>query len=205
MVCGSILATTNLRMWYMGADNTLYATSRDGINWEKPSLVIKPGKISCKWLGGTPPPCGWIPWRRPQKRFKFIYNVGTLKSLVLRYSPDGIHWGDVIAQSPAVGDRTTFFWNPFRGVWVFSLRDYRTDIGRFRQYRESSDLKSGIHWKEGEPVPWVSADRLDPPDPAIKLPRSYTTWMRLPTRASCSPFQHMARYGRQIHQASSET
>ena len=35
--------------------------------------------------------------------------------------PDGVHWTE-IGQSGPTGDRSTFFYNPFRRVWVFSLR-----------------------------------------------------------------------------------
>jgi hypothetical protein len=159
------------KMWYMGSDDTLYATSHDGIHWKKPSLDFKPG-TNLVQIGRRDSSTVWLDSQEkdPQKRFKFIYNVGNRNVLLLRFSPDGIHWGEVIAQSPPTGDRTTFFWNPFRGVWVFSIRDFRTDIGRCRRYLESSDLVSGIQWKEGEPVPWVGADRLDLPDPTIKVP-----------------------------------
>ena len=36
---------------------------------------------------------------------------------VLYYSADGIHWGNRIAQTGPVGDRSTAFYNPFRDVW----------------------------------------------------------------------------------------
>src|SRR5262249_15028497 len=73
------------------------------------------------------------------------------------------------------GDRTTFFWNPFRKVWVISLRaagpgESRDARGykvpgnrvRLRRYVENADLARAVQWKEDEPVFWVGADRLDP-------------------------------------------
>ena len=32
---------------------------------------------------------------------------------------------------------------------------------RIRDYFESPDLIGAMHWKEGQPVPWIGADRLD--------------------------------------------
>jgi hypothetical protein len=40
-------------------------------------------------------------------------------------SPDGIHWKPAGLPGPS-GDRTTMFYNPFRKVWVYSLRDHRS-------------------------------------------------------------------------------
>ena len=42
-------------------------------------------------------------------------------ALLLYVSPDGIHWAK-IGQTGRAGDRSTFFYNPFRKVWVFSVR-----------------------------------------------------------------------------------
>ncbi len=47
--------------------------------------------------------------------------LGTITALVLYVSPDGIHWTE-IGETGAAGDRSTFFYNPFRRVWVFSMR-----------------------------------------------------------------------------------
>jgi hypothetical protein len=85
--------------------------------------------------------------------------------LVLHVSPDGIHWSGPIASSPKCGDRSTFFFNPFRRVWVLSLRN--GGIPRARNYREHPDLVKSLAWTGPEVVPWIGADRLDPrhPDP----------------------------------------
>jgi hypothetical protein len=53
------------------------------------------------------------------------------------------------------------FRNPFRGVWVFSLRaDDLSGVRRYRRYFESREF-AGTTWTAGEPVAWTAADRLD--------------------------------------------
>lgn len=46
-------------------------------------------------------------------------------------SPDGIHWARAGHVGPG-GDNTSFFYNPFRNKWVFSIRTHRA--GRTRDY-----------------------------------------------------------------------
>ncbi len=160
------------KMWYMGGmmQATCYAESRDGVNWDKPALDVEPG-TNIVLKGHRDSSTVWLDHSEsdPQKRFKLLYaTVHPEKrfwQVVLRTSPDGIHWSDPVAASPRCGDRSTFFYNPFRKVWVLSLRN--GGIPRARNYREHSDLLKAFQWEEMEVVPWVGADRLDPrnPDP----------------------------------------
>ncbi len=53
-------------------------------------------------------------------------------ALVLSVSPDGIHWTELGTTGHA-GDRSTFFYNPFRRVWVFSLRGNQYPGGGHQQ------------------------------------------------------------------------
>src|SRR5207247_7887179 len=96
----------------------------------------------------------------PAARYKMsIYN-GSEGALQLFTSRDGIHWTPKAASGPT-GDRTTFFFNPFRKRWVFSLReDVLTRRGR--RYREGRNFLEAAHWRQGEPAFWVSADSDDP-------------------------------------------
>jgi hypothetical protein len=80
-------------------------------------------------------------------------------------SPDGVHWAER-GTLPEAGDNTTMFYNPFRKKWVISIRLYRGG-GRARNYRESSDFLSAIHWDKSESVPWAGTDVLDTPEPAV--------------------------------------
>jgi hypothetical protein len=164
------------KAWYVSGPATLYATSKDGVHWEKPQLDVEPGTnivhkarrdSSTVWLD--------LEEKDPSRRYKFAYSNGNEKPVSLYYSADGIHWGSEVARSLPAGDRTTVFWNPFRKVWVISLRDsgpgapgnaqrYKIPGNRvrLRSYIENPDLAAAIKWKESEPVKWVGADRLDP-------------------------------------------
>lgn len=179
------------KMWYRGEGAVLYATSHDGVHWDKPLLDVKPGTnaveiskhdSSTVWLDADE--------KDPRRRYKMGYSQGHNHPFVLFESADGIHWGQPVAKSIPTSDRVTFFKNPFRNVWVFSLRDhdwvptsgsarvrdqapekYRDYIGRFRRYWESPEFATGANWKAGEAAPsnprlaapaWAMADRLDP-------------------------------------------
>jgi len=153
------------KMWYEGGWtlSTCYATSKDGIHWEKPSLdVVEPG-TNVVILHRRDSAIVWLDHDEadPQRRYKSF--AVTLKSgcrLWLRYSPDGISWSEPVATSPGVGDRTTVFYNPFRKVWVGSIRS----PGRARRYSEHPDSRILVEKLPGN-VPWTGADRLDPRNP----------------------------------------
>jgi len=158
------------KMWYMGgySQNTCLALSRDGIEWTRPSLDVVPGtnitmsmhRDSCTvWLD--------LEERDPSRRYK----MGSWydKYLLLYESGDGVHWRE-IGRSGAAGDRTTFFYNPFRKVWVFSIRDMTPANARFRRYVESSDFERGAAWSKNGPVEWVAADTDDPRRPEYNVP-----------------------------------
>ena len=158
------------KMWYMGGykENTCYATSQDGIHWDKPKLdiiagtnVVKNGDrdSSTTWLDHNEP--------NPARRFKMAsWHDYYLEQFV---SPDGIHWTKT-GNSGFAGDRTTFFYNPFRGVWVFSLRSDQHASIRHRLYRETPDFVGGTRWTRDEPVMWVAADLADPKRAEYNVP-----------------------------------
>src|SRR5262245_39754486 len=163
-------------MWYMGGHTraTCYATSEDGIRWDKPALDVKPGTNIVQaeprdsvtvWLDHAE--------KDPKRRFKLARSWRVDKKmwgLWLYASADGIHWGDPVATSGPCGDRTTIFYNPFRKVWVYSLRGDDKKMGRVPHYWEHADLIAGTKWMAGEPVPWIGADRLDPRREDLKTP-----------------------------------
>ncbi|MCD6351309.1 MAG: glycosyl hydrolase family 32 [Armatimonadetes bacterium] len=156
------------KMWYMGgyARATCYAFSRDGLHWEKPELDVVPGTNIVE----TTPRDSNVVWLDlqapdPAQRYKMVVYPHPERSgaLDVFYSADGIHWGKPVARTGPCGDRTTAFFNPFRQVWVYSLREYIREggIGRCRRYWECKDLVSGAQWQAGEPPLWVGADDLD--------------------------------------------
>ena len=165
------------KLWYeAGWLTTLaYATSRDGLHWERPSLDVKPG------TNQVLPPDLWydsgnvVPdWdaKDSQQRYKLFFRKpgGNVSGMSLT-SADGIHWTNRVATG-VCGDRSTMFYNPFRKKWVYSLRaGFR---GRSRDYWECDDFLAGAKWKPEDPVHWAAADRDDPKDPAIKrVPQLY--------------------------------
>jgi hypothetical protein len=61
------------------------------------------------------------------------------------------------------------FWNPFRKVWVYSLR-HGWGVPRARRYWEVKDLLAGPQWTAiSEPPMWLIADKLDPPREDLKV------------------------------------
>lgn len=166
------------KIWYMGGyvRSTCYATSVDGLRWDKPILDVQPGTnivhttrrdSATVWLD--------LEERDPRRRYKlFIYaHPGGARALSIYFSPDGIHWGEQVARSGPTGDRTTVFYNPFRKRWVYNLREYfppPKGVGRCRRYWESADVIAGVKWQAAEPALWVGADSLDARRDDLKTP-----------------------------------
>lgn len=161
------------KLWYRSDPGTLYATSRDGVHWDKPELDVRPG-TNIVHRGYRDSSTVWLDLEEsdPERRYKFLYSSGHMMPLKLHFSSDGIHWGEPVASSGPASDRSTFFYNPFREVWVLSLRDHdwtpaeKTPnpdyIGRLRKYWEHEDLVEAINFRPEDPKLWTMADRLDP-------------------------------------------
>lgn len=158
------------KMWYMGGYTaaTCYATSTDGIRWDKPELDVKPGTnivipqrrdSTTVWLD--------LEEKDPARRYKFFsYDFGG--GMGIAFSADGIHWKNA-GRASSTGDRTTVFYNPFRKVWVYGIRGGSGPYPRIRLYREHAEVLEGAKWKAGEPVFWVNADKLDPQREDLKV------------------------------------
>ena len=166
------------KMWYMGGycASTCYATSKDGIHWEKPNLDVRPGSnivdpaprdSTTVWLD--------LPEKAPARRYKLARSYKDGKwTLSLHFSPDGIHWSQAVSRRQTRGDRNTLFYNPFRKVWVFSIREAAAFGGvtsqmRCRRYWEDPDVIKGADWPAGAPPLWIGADRLDPRRPELDV------------------------------------
>ena len=115
----------------------------------------------------------WLDLNEPHlpERFKMAMFNGSHKGLLFYTSPDGVHWA-AAGESGHSGDRSTMFYNPFRCVWGFSLRDdLLPGFGkRYRRYWETRKFGSGGGWQANEPVLWTAADRLDPERPEYHVP-----------------------------------
>lgn len=173
------------KLWYMAAAYgcTAYATSKDGLQWEKPVLGVRPRTNIVLLSTQRDSTTVWLDHEAadPAQRWKFFqFNRDSYMGSV-HTSPDGIHWSAPV-WTGYCADRTTFFYNPFRRKWVFSVRDeafkgpwdYKSrpvkPIGRSRRYVEADDFIQGAkwpdfaggrEWRPGEPVHWVASDRLD--------------------------------------------
>jgi hypothetical protein len=159
------------KMWYMAGywGSTAYAFSEDGIRWTKPRLDVVPGtNIVLDTPRGSTTVWLDLETADPKRRYVLFRQRQTdPPTFGLHYSHDGIHWGQEVATSGPAKDRSTMFYNPFRKTWVFSLKDDNRN-GRMRRYRESREPAAGMGWKRFDPIPWVSADRLDPQRSDIK-------------------------------------
>lgn len=170
------------KMWYEAGwlYRMAYATSKDGIHWERPNLDVEPGTniivpnivsdSSTVWLDHET--------KDPSQRFKmFLRSPNSIPGSTERFnygfcmvSPDGIHWSNPVKTGPC-GDRSTIFYNPFREKWVYSIRNSgnvsKCPIGRYRLYHEDSDFLRGAAWTKESIGFWTGADYLDRPDPQI--------------------------------------
>ena len=107
------------KMWYMAGkrEHTALATSADGINWHKPSYDVLAGTNVVMLANGRDSNTVWLDHFEtdPSKRFKMMWWRSNLR---FESSSDGIHWGGAQSLTGKTGDRTTFFYNPFRSKWV---------------------------------------------------------------------------------------
>lgn len=149
-------AEGKFKLWYLTGGYavgkrfcTAYAESTDGRNWIKPQLDIVPGTNlvdTCERDASTV----WLDKQEidPIKRYKF-FNVerniaNNSWQFVLKYSSDGIHWTKGVAQSGDILDRSSAFYNPFRGVWCLSLRHKTAVSARSRAYLESDTAEDAV-------------------------------------------------------------
>jgi hypothetical protein len=152
------------KMWYMAGTALFfaYATSDDGVHWERPKLDV--ARYGDNVLSIEPiqrdSSTVWLDLEEtdPARRFKLMYYRSGLQ---MRVSPDGIHWSESLGSPGGSSDRNTFFYNPFRKVWVYSIRGSAGGVGRCRFYGESP--KFGVKlWDSFRDLPkWACADRLD--------------------------------------------
>jgi hypothetical protein len=167
------------KMWYLAGygASTCLALSHDGITWEKPSLDAVQKGTNMVHKNPRDSNTVWLDQfaADPAQRYKMAYWHDHLLTLVT--SPDGVHWTER-GQTGRTGDRSTFFFNPFRRQWVFSLRaDQFADLsqtGRYRKYWETPDFMKAIDWGGRAPVAWVKSDSADPNRADGGRPELYT-------------------------------
>ena len=161
------------------------AVSADMIHWQRPELGLASGNAllpqGLRWTGpqlktGGSDNCVWLDLnaRSPAERIKFITcwlhvpkeqrPQGFMHSL---HVSDGKTWSDAVPTTIAADDYCSFFYNPFREKWCFSIKR-GTSRGRSRYYLEDADFLHGADWSQA--VYWTNADKLDAPEPAGRYP-----------------------------------
>ncbi len=162
------------KIWYHAGwfHGTALAVSRDGVVWERPRLKAVPGTNLVLPLKDGVLRDGSLVWldlnaAKEEERFKmFLYERwrggegGSVFS-----SPDGVSWR-LRGKTGPCGDNTSFYFDPFRQKWVYSVRGGMEGFGRVRLRLEREDFFD-CQWSEGEPAPWLACDEFDAPDPAI--------------------------------------
>jgi hypothetical protein len=176
------------KMWYLAGAGilkdenknlyTCYAESKDGKKWIKVNNDVYPNTnivdtfnrdAATIWLDKFE--------KDPVKRYK-MFNVESRPSdrrwqYILKYSIDGIHWSNGIAQSGDIHDRSTAFYNPFRGIWCLSMRSPTSVSFRSRTYLENADPEVAVSMahriRQGIPdknvVYWITPDGKEPHNP----------------------------------------
>ncbi len=148
------------------------ATSPDLIHWTRPKLTAENDNVLIR--RSVQDNCVWLdldPTHRDERIKVSEYLRGKASPSPERWgnfftSPDGLNWSDpipVIGKTFRTGDYCSFFKNPFRDVWVYSIKRQAGPLGRHRYYHESVDFRRGADWNNA--VFWTGADRLDDPEP----------------------------------------
>lgn len=172
------------KMWYEAGwmQDSAYAESKDGINWERPIINKIEGnnRILSYLISDSTTVFLDHFTDNPKERFKMFLrpsNTPAVKKGFCMVSEDGINWG-LPVETGICGDRSTVFYNPFRKKWVYSIRSdgniAPSPIGRARYYHEHADFLKGARWNHKEIPFWTGADELDEPDPEIgDVPQLY--------------------------------
>ncbi len=131
--------------WYL-----LYATSKDGIHWDKPKLGLHKfdGSADTNIVARDTPNVGVFKDAHepdPARRYKMVYDIGLGKPRA-RFSADGLHWGEPAEMKgfgPQNGDtHNNAFWDETtrRYQWFTKLYLGERTMARF----ESEDF---LNWK----------------------------------------------------------
>lgn len=165
-----------LKLWFSGGTSLRFemARSRDGLLWERgqdkisnPSTVVPVN--DCFWLDSDA--------KDPAQRLKLLAvarakptdrHVPKVELSPLYHafytSANGARWSDAVPAGNS-SDYSSFFYNPFRKRWVYSIKSSAPPRHRVRRYAESAEFASpGVFDRS---VFWVGADKLDKPDPKI--------------------------------------
>ncbi len=141
--------------WFYG---TAYAFSTNGIDWIRPNLNAVPGTNLIIPVKGVRDSAAVVldPDATDGNRFKMLV-WSRPQGGELFVSANGMDWSPPTRWIGHTGDRSTIFYNPFRKVWVSSIRSNWHN--RSREYAESTNFLDGA--KLENRVKWMRADELD--------------------------------------------
>ena len=182
------------KMWYAAgfAGTTAYATSRDGITWERPSTASDGSNLLLRSMKGIAGNCVWIDYNAPaEQRYKMLLRLtnkqaGEYGGGKLYVSKNGILWkemtdeaGNAVETGP-MGDRSTFYFDELNNQWAFSIRDfsatgwndqYKWNGARVRLYHSGDSFYEASQWNDWKeeakgnvPEFWLKTDGSDPID-----------------------------------------
>ena len=146
------------KLWYEGGwlHTVCHATSKDGLNWERPKLDVVDGtNIVLPTNNPAWRPDSWTVVKDPDARDpEVLYKLMLHRPWaseefvpdgVCATSADGIRWR-MRHPLPPSGDRSSLFYDPFRGTWMFSLRDNWGDRRRNRSLFMTDDFSVAPEW-----------------------------------------------------------
>ena len=157
-------AAGHFQFWYTAGHrgSLATATSKDGFTWTRPKVAPDGSNILIPKARNPRNSTIWLDLDAdPAERLK----LHTVNGQKLRTSPDGLTWTPGKTAGKAA-DYSSFFHNPFRDVWVYSIKS-ENSLGRVRKYAEAKVFEEG-DWENA--VYWMNADKLDLPDPQINDP-----------------------------------
>lgn len=182
---------TGYRMWYHALSEggywNLYATSRDGLTWDKPALGLvdfqgsKQNNIVFRRTKEDHiPQVIATPWEPdPARRYKLInYDYGrtrpdhVVSGFWAAFSRDGIHWSDAPVNPvlPDVGDVGNVVWDAHTQQYVAYTKIFAPVDGYRRRSIGYATSKDFITWKPAELI--LVPDKFD--DRWIKQDQQHT-------------------------------
>ncbi len=156
----SLATSTDLKTWKRRGQ-----LLPEGLSWTASTLDVS-GSDHSVWLDPLA--------ANPAERLKFLtcWKHAPSEQCPRDFShslhvSDGATFSAGIPTSIVAGDYCSFFFNPFRGKWCFSIKQGNAR-GRIRYYFESTEFLHGADWSKA--VYWTGADRLDQPEPPDRYP-----------------------------------
>jgi hypothetical protein len=167
------------KLWYSilqqgRPEKTGYAISRDGVNWEKPSLGLveyEGSRDNNLVVDGNWPCCVYKDYSEPdpERRYKAVFNIVDFRGVgfTIGTSPDGLRWnipryamlngGEFDSQNVVVWDDQQGSFRAYVRHWLYGMRQMRL--------AESPNL---TRWPR---LRWVHGpDNADPPELDLYTP-----------------------------------